>query len=296
MVLHRLHRRMLHLAGLLLLVWPFIAASIDAPHSPEREIIARQLAAMPAQRPGHPDLFVIGVAGDGRERVFSNEVEYLRTLAATHLDADGRMLALVNRPGRSGNESMPRATLDNLRLALTGIGQKMDLEQDLLLLYMASHGSGDHEFVLADNAGLNASITPQQLRQALDEAGIKHRILVVSACFSGGFIPALSDPDTLVLTAAAHDRSSFGCGAASTFTWFGRALLMEGFQHSQSPITAFQYARKVVKQLENRHDYPASHPQIEIGANIREHIAHWLAHLPEIPEPPELADTGEVPR
>jgi len=291
-----LHRCMLHLAGLLLLAWPFIAASTDAPHSPEHGIIARQLAAMPMQRPGHPDLFVIGVAGDGRERVFSNEIEYLRTLAASHLDADGRMLALVNRPGRSGKESIPRATLDNLRLALAGIGQKMDLEQDLLLLYMASHGSQDHEFMLADNAGLNASITPQQLRQALDEAGIKHRILVVSACFSGGFIPALSDPDTLILTAAAPDRSSFGCGAASTFTWFGRALLMEGFQRSQSPITAFQYARKAVKQLEIQHDYPASHPQIEIGANIREHLAHWLAHLPEIPESPELADTGEATR
>jgi len=214
----------------------------------------------------------------------------------THLDADGRMLALVNRPERSGNEPVPRATLDNLRLALAGIGQKMDLEQDLLLLYMASHGSGDHEFVLADNAGLNASITPQQLRQALDEAGIRHRILVVSACFSGGFIPALSDPDTLVLTAAAHDRSSFGCGASSSFTWFGDALLREGFQRNQSPIAAFQYARKAVKQREARFDYPASRPQMEIGANIREHIVHWLAHLPDIPGSPELAETGESSR
>jgi len=291
MRMHSLFRRVLPLAAGLLLACPLLATRIDAPDQTERDLeaIQQQLDAMPAQRPGHPDLFVIGVAGDGREQVFGNEIDYLRTLTATRLDADGRMLALVNRPGHKlppGSPPPPRATLDNLRAALAGIAEKMEPEHDLLLLYMASHGSEDHRFLLADHE-MAASISPSQLRVALDEAGIENRIVIVSACFSGGFIPALREPGTLILTAAAYDRSSFGCGAASTFTWFGRALLMEGFQSSQNPIQAFQYARKAVKQRETKFDYPASRPQIEIGDNIRARIEHWLAHLPEMPDPPE---------
>jgi len=294
------HRCALHLAGWWLLICPLIAAADTSTVSAERDdaiAIAQQLDAMPAQRPGHPDVFVIGVAGDGREQVFGNEVDYLRTLAAIRFDADGRMLALVNRPNHKlppGTQPPPRATVDNLRLALSGIAGKMEPEHDLLLLYMASHGSEDHRFILADNDGLNESITPQQLREALDEAGIEHRIVVVSACFSGGFIPALSDPNTLILTAAAHDRSSFGCGAGSTFTWFGRALLMEGFRSSQNPIQAFQHARKAVKQRESKFDYFASRPQMEIGEQIRERITHWLEVLPDESESAELPDIPEA--
>jgi len=281
------------LAGVLLatgLSLPVIADNPPSPAERDRELIEQQLAAMPAQRPGHPDLFVIGVAGDGHEQAFGNEVEYLRELATNRLDVNGRMIALINRPDHQrppGSIPSPRATLDNLRLALNGIGQKMDPEQDLLLLYMASHGSEDYQFVLTDRHGLDASIRPTELRQALDEAGIGHRILIISACFSGGFIPTLRAPNTLLLTAADHDRTSFGCGASSTFTWFGRALLMEGFQHSQNPITAFQYARKAVQRREHKFQYPASRPQMDIGDSIRIRIKDWQATLPEMPEAPQ---------
>jgi len=297
--MHSLFRRVLPLAAGLLLACPLLAAATtDAQNQTERDLeaIRQQLDAMPAQRPGHPDLFVIGVAGDGREQVFGNEIDYLATLAATRLDAAGRMLALVNRPRHQlppGALPPPRATLDNLRAALAGIADKMEPGHDLLLLYMASHGSENHRFILADHHGLDEAITPQQLRQALDEAGIEQRILIVSACFSGGFIPALSDPDTLVLTAAAHNRSSFGCGAGSTFTWFGRALLMEGFRSSANPITAFQHARKAVKQREGKFDYPASRPQMDIGEAIRARIEHWLASLPEMPDSPDFPDISD---
>jgi len=296
--MHSLLRHILHLLAGLLLACPAFAAQADALGPAERDLAAirQQLDAMPAQRPGHPDLFVIGVAGDGRERVFGNEIDYLRTLSATRLDADGRMLALVNRPHHNlppGARPPPRATLANLRAALAGIAEKMEPEHDLLLLYMASHGSEDHRFLLAGHE-MTASISPSQLRGALDEAGIGHRIVIVSACFSGGFIPALREPGTLILTAAAHDRSSFGCGAASTFTWFGRALLMEGFQRSQNPITAFQHARKAVKKREGKFDYPASRPQIEVGDTIRERIEQWLAALPEMPDSPEMSEASDL--
>jgi len=280
-----LDRRRLLLAVFLLLVClpPFIAANPPEPGTPDT--LAQQLTALPAQRPGHPDVFVIGVAGDGREQVFANEIEYLRELAATRFDAEGRMIALVNRTNHRplpGSPPVSAATADNLRRALIGVGQRMERGHDLLLLYMTSHGSQDHRFVLADSKR-ESFITPPQLRQMLDEAGIERRIVIVSACFSGGFIPDLRDPDTLILTAADYDRSSFGCGASSTFTWFGDALLREGFRRSRSPITAFQYARKAVKQREAELHYPASRPQLEIGENLREPLARWVATLPEIP-------------
>jgi len=254
----------------------------DVPESGDHALIARQLAAMPPQRAGHPDLFVIGVAGDGREQVFANEVEYLAELAARRLDAQGRVITLVNRPGNA-DPPQPAATLNNLRQALRGIGERMESEHDLLLLYMASHGTPDHRFVLADRFGLDALISPQQLRQALDEAGIGNRIVVVSACFSGGFIPELRAPGTVVMTAARFDRSSFGCGADAQITWFGRAWLVDGMNTSTDPVTAFQHARKAVGQREGELDYPPSHPQMDIGPGIRERIRVWHASLPDTP-------------
>jgi len=279
--------RAVYRAALLLLAagLPLLAlADVDTPavESSDHALIAQQLAAMPPQRPGHPDMFVIGVAGDGREQVFANEVDYLAELAARRLDAEGRVIVLVNRPGMA-SAPQPAATLDNLRQALRGIGERMEPEHDLLLLYMTSHGTPDHHFVLADHFGLNAFISPQQLRQALDEAGIGNRIVIVSACFSGGFIPELRGPDTVVMTAARFDRSSFGCGADADITWFGRAWLVDGMNYSTDPITAFQHARKAVGQRESELDYPPSHPQMDIGPGIREHIRVWQSTLPATP-------------
>jgi hypothetical protein len=100
----------------------------------------------------------------------------------------------------------------------------MDPDEDILMLFLTSHGSEDHELAVDFWPLELNTIKPEDLRKALDEAGIRFRVLVISACYSGGFLPALSDDNTLIMAAAAADRQSFGCANENEYTYFGRAL------------------------------------------------------------------------
>ena len=64
----------------------------------------------------------------------------------------------------------------------------------------------------------------------LDDAGIRNRVIVVSSCYSGTFVDALRDDDTLVMTASAKDRNSFGCSNEADFTYFGKAYFDEALR------------------------------------------------------------------
>lgn len=265
------------------------AAQEDALAARDRGLIDARLLQMPAQRPGQPDLYALSFAGDGDEDVFRNEALYFESLATARYGADGRSLALVNHPD-SLDDATPRplATLGNLRHALAGIGRAMDPDEDLLLLYLASHGSPEHELSLRLGDRFDTVLTPDQLRAALDDAGIRRRLLVVSACYSGGFLPALASPDALVVTAARRDRPSFGCGDGASATYFGRALLVEGMNRDGGLVDAFEYARRQVSRRETMEGYEASHPQISIGEDIRPRLQAWEATLvrgPALPYP-----------
>jgi hypothetical protein len=269
-------------AALLVLSSPSSSADADATLAArDRKLLDAAFAAMPAQRPGRPDLYVIGFAGDGHEDVFRNEVLYLDTLMSARFGARGRVVTLVNHAGSLGDAPRPLATLDNLRDALARIGRAMDRDEDLLLLFITTHGTADHELVLQLYPLIDTMLTPEQLRDALDDAGIRNRVLVVSACYSGGFLPALRGPDALVITAARHDRTSFGCGSESVATYFGRAWVIEGLNRGTSFIAAYDHATRRIAQRERVEDYEPSLPQIAVGESIGKRLRAWQATLPE---------------
>lgn len=251
-------------------------------------LVAREVAALAPQRPGHPDLFVVGLAGDGTEQVFRNEVLYLRDLAARRLDAAGRVLVLANHPDQPPQRPLPRASLANLRTALAGVGAAMDREEDLLLLYLTTHGTEDHQLLLRRPGAKDDLLDAAQIRKALDEAGIRHRVVAISACYSGGLIRDLESPDTLVLAAARHDRTSFGCGNDSVATFFGRAWLVEGLNASVDFSQAFQRARLDIARREKAEALRPSRPQMARGARIEPRLAAWRAGFlpgPALPYP-----------
>ncbi len=267
-----------------------------APPPTPDALLAAELERLAPQRPGHPDLFVLGFAGDGSEQVFRNEVQYLRDLAAQRLDAANRVIVLQNHLEVPPSRPLPEANARTLRQALAGIAARMDPEEDVLLAYFTTHGSEDHELLLRRDGQDDRLLTPTQLREALDAAGIRHRVLVISACYAGGFNKALRDPDTLLLMAAHRERPSFGCGNDSAATFFGRAWMVEGLNATTDFDAAFAQATEAIEAREIAEGLTPSRPQINRGARIGARLAAWRGSFtpgPALPYPFEVIEGAE---
>ncbi|MDG2526656.1 C13 family peptidase [Stenotrophomonas sp. HITSZ_GD] len=270
------------------------ADPLDAPQ------LEAALAGLAPQRPGVSDLFVLGFAGDGSDPVFRNEVLYLRTLFSERFDSRGHALALVNAADNFGaHRYAPMATYDNLYDSLARIGALMDREEDILLLFASTHGTEDHALYVDTGPYGYDYLTPEDLRQALDDAGIKHRVIVLSACYSGGFIPRLRSADTLVITAARADRPSFGCGNTANATYFGQAWLVDAMNRTDDFVEAYRLASTAITARERAEGELPSLPQISQGKRIGATLAHWRAGLhagPAVPYPyPPVDDAAAAP-
>ncbi|PPT53514.1 C13 family peptidase [Xanthomonas arboricola] len=256
------------------------AAGKDEVDPVDQAALAQALNALQPQRPGVTDLYVVGFAGDASDDVFRNETLYLRQLFEQRFAARGRVVTLVNNPDNLGEQPYaPLATYDNLYDTLAAIGKRMDRKEDALLLFVTTHGTEDHTLYVQVDQNEEDFISPQDLRQALDDAGIGNRIIVLSACYSGGFIPALRSPDTLILTAARADRPSFGCGNTSNATYFGQAWLIDAMNRSDDPLAAFDMARTAITAREKQEGELPSLPQQSLGKRIAPVLARWRAGL-----------------
>jgi hypothetical protein len=149
----------------------------------------------------------------------------------------------------------------------------MNRDHDVLFLFLTSHGSHDHRFSLSFWPLGLYDLTPSDLRALLDDAGIQNRVIVISACYSGGFVDALKDPHTLVITAAAGDRTSVGCSNEADFTWFGRAYFDEALRKTRSFTEAFALAAPVVAERERHEGFDPSNPQMVEGREIAAPLA-----------------------
>ncbi|WP_273703174.1 C13 family peptidase, partial [Candidatus Accumulibacter vicinus] len=234
-------------------------------------LLERELAALKPGRPGVTDLYFVGAAGYSRQDVFMTEVRSVAELFRERFATEGRSVLLINNP-KSVADS-PIASTTSLGLTLRRIGAIMDRDEDILFLFLTSHGSQDHKFVLDFWPMRFNTLDPRRLRELLDESGIKRRVVVISACYSGGFIDALKDDNTLVITAAAADRNSFGCSNEADFTYFGKAYFDEALRQTYSFVEAFEKARPVIAARESREDFPESDPRLYLGEAIRRPLA-----------------------
>ncbi len=232
-----------------------------------------------ATRPDDIDLYFLGIAGDGTQDVFIKEIRFIRDLFDENFGTNQRSLALSNHMDTWA--SLPLATKTNLDASLKTLAAKMDAE-DILFLYMTSHGSQDHHFSINMPGVDLPSIQAQELAQSLEDSGIKWKVVVVSACYSGGFIPPLEDDNTLIMTAARDDRRSFGCGDDSDMTYFGRAYFEQALLQAESFADAFQQARNIIHERENQEQPDSDHsePQISMGKNIEAYLQAWWPRAP----------------
>lgn len=229
-----------------------------------------RLAALQPQRAGIVDLYFVGFAPDGTQDVFGKELRTVSNLMSQRFDAAGRTLLLSNDPPTLGE--LPIASVTNLGIALEHIGSVMDADEDLLFLYISTHGSQDGELTV-DLPPLELyQIRPAALARMLQASGIKWKVLVISACYSGSFIEPLKDDNTLIITATDAFNQSFGCGNGEKLTWFGKAYFDDALRRTRSFTEAFGLARKEVAQRERQQRYTASNPQIYVGAAMREKL------------------------
>ena len=229
------------------------------------------------ERPGITDLYFVGFAGFAAEDVFRKDMEVARDLFDERFDTDGRSIVLVNNPRTVLEE--PLATVSNLRATLSVLGDTIDPEQDVVMVYLTSHGARDHSLAVQFPPLELDPLTPQALKEILDDAGIKWRIIVVSACYSGGFIDVLKDEFTLIMTASAADRTSFGCGNASDATYFGDALFQHALRFEDSFVKAFQEAKERIAAREKTEHRKASNPQLHVGTEMAAKLPGLEAEL-----------------
>ena len=248
---------------------------VEATYYAQAGLLGAALADVGPGRPGVPDFYFLGFGAYADEAVFRREVAQVRRIVGRRLDAETRALTLVNSPGTL--RQYPLANRSNLEYVLHELARRMEREQDILFLFMTSHGTEAGELVVDfGELGLN-DLRPGELREMLDRAGIGWRVLVVSACYSGAFVPALRERRTLVITAAASDRSSFGCAHENEWTYFGEAFFRDALAGGGSLVEAFERARAAIESREAREGKEASRPQMSVGRDIEAHLARWAA-------------------
>jgi hypothetical protein len=225
-----------------------------------------------------PQAFFLGFAGVGDEKVFKQEVGLASRVLGERYGIDGRSLSLIN--DQRDLEAAPLASVSGLTYALRGLARRMNRDQDVLFLAISSHGAQDPAIIVANSQLPLADLTDEDLADALRESGIKWRVIIISACYAGGFIERLRGPQTIVIAAAAADRTSFGCSNDRDLTYFGEAFYRDALPGARSLRDAFDAAKAAIAQRERREHVTASNPQAYFGEKIQAKLAAMSADEP----------------
>ncbi|RON84034.1 C13 family peptidase [Pseudomonas fluorescens] len=225
------------------------------------------LAAVPASTPA-VELYTLTLGGDGKQSVFLRESDYVANMLTTRFGAYGQ-IRLVNH--RDHLVDRPMATRENLRRAAQTLAERSGPE-DLIFIYLTSHGTAEHELVLDQPRMELADLPADELAAVLAPLKNRDKVIVISSCYSGGFIPALKDERTLIMTASRADRVSFGCSEEANFTYFGDALFAQALNQTDDLEQAFKLAKATVAERELADNFEASEPQIWAPKTV---LSHW---------------------
>jgi len=246
------------------------------------KLLHEQFAQLPPSRKGEAsgkgetNVYALALAGWAEQDVFIKELDGGLEALASVLPIKGRMVRLINH--RDTVKKIPLANLPNFAAAVHAIGNIMDRDNDVLILLMTSHGyRNGFALQLPSDQGV---LTPQQIAATLDGEAIKNRVVIVSACYSGIFVPPLANDNTIVMTAADAEHTSFGCAPERDWTYFGDAF----FHHSLHPgsdfESAFNQARILIHGWETMDHATPSNPQGSFGRALVAKLAPFFATNP----------------
>jgi hypothetical protein len=224
--------------------------------------------AIPSSGSG-PFVFYVGFAGDGDQAIFKREALFAQTVFADHFGSGERSVELINDV--DDRDSFPIATISGLTKTLKLLGDHMNTEEDVLVLMLTSHGSRE-SLVVSNGTVPLLQLGPADLRQALDESGIKWRVIIISACYSGIFVEPLETDGTLIATASDAGHTSFGCEDDRDLTYFGEAFLKDSIPTTTSLEAAFKKAVGLIQHREGSERLEHSNPQLYIGPAMRQKL------------------------
>jgi len=255
--------------------------------------MADALSKLPPQRPGVVDTYILS-ASFWNDPVFEREASEAAGILARRYDATDRTVILSAGKGPGIVRAYPSSAPNNFNAALGRIGKIIDPKEDLVIVFMTSHGAQDGSVAIQERGRMGGALRPIHLRNSLQAAGINTKLVIVSACFSGHFILPFSDANTAVLTAAAADKTSFGCEPSRDWTFFGDALFNHALRSGGSLMSAYSEALTLITKWETDvhttwQAYPPaqrqrepepepSNPQSNVGENAALTIAKAEAY------------------
>ncbi|MEO7177815.1 MAG: C13 family peptidase [Allosphingosinicella sp.] len=244
----------------------------------EHRRLAAALAGLAPQRRGVVDAYVVAVGLDS-DPVFGREAREAGKVLSRRFDAAGRTLVLAGGDGRSAG-ALPMGSLHALSLALARVAELMDSDEDVLVLYATGHGA-PYGLTYHDGDQGFGVLTPARLAGLLDDQRLRNRLLILSACYSGVFVPALWSDTTALLTAASAATPSFGCAADNDWTFFGDAMINRALRKPQPLAAASAEALRLVGEWETAKKYEPSYPQVGIGSRVDSWLKPLEARMPK---------------
>jgi hypothetical protein len=207
----------------------------------------------------NPKVTVLAFGLFGAQSVFESEAKGAADIVAHQLDANAVIV-------RANTKKRGDVTVASIEEELQTAADRMDRENDLLFLILTSHGS---QAGVAVQAGRREeTLSPAALARMLSRTGVRHRVVIISACYSGVFLGPLANDNALVITAADADHSSFGCQDKVKWTYFGDAFFNKALRRTPDLRSAFATARTLISLREMHNGFVPSNPQIAGGKNI----------------------------
>lgn len=248
-------------------------------HQPER--LSAELAPIVEEDPDKIELYFVGIAGDGQQGVFRREVGFVKDVFDEHYGTHNKSVSLINSP--LSYQTKPLATTTSIEQTLMAVAEKMDAENDILFVYLTSHGSKDFSLHLAQPGLSLEPLTADALGSMLASLPVRHKVVVISACFSGGFVSPIKDDSMMVITASEVDKTSFGCSDLAKMTYFGEAFFKDALSQptylTSTFESAFDRARDIVRGREAKEGFENSNPLIFKSKAIVAQLGLWREQL-----------------
>jgi hypothetical protein len=219
--------------------------------------LAAALSAQAGAPP--PKVTVVSFGLFGNQSVFESEAKGAARILTDRFHAANTIVRFNTKKGGD-------ATAENLYATLTSAAKGMDADNDILTTVLTTHGAPSGLAVISGS--LRELLDPATLGAMMEGTHVRHRIVIISACYSGVFIPALASPDTLVITAADASHPSFGCQDRAEWTYFGDAFFNTALRKTGNLSDAFALASKLVRERELKNGFMPSNPQKAGGESI----------------------------